>query len=119
MTNFDDIQSDYKEFVNYMYSAYLLLSYLVRDINKFLLEYSKSKHFDEKFAYDIVANLLYLENFFNLTNEILEEIEKTTLANLKFPEINNVVNFYDYMKVPDDYEQDAYFDLNNPVDWNK
>jgi len=34
-------------------------------------------------------------------------------------ENKKIIYLEDYIRIPDDYDEDAYVNLNNPIDWNK
>ena len=45
--NFNDIKSEYQEFIEHIYYAHSLSEELKKNINKFLLQYKHSKNFEE------------------------------------------------------------------------
>ena len=112
---FEELQIIYKEFETYICNAHGYLSELLPQLNKFILEYNISKHCNRKFAEELEKNLLYLEMFYKNVDEVLEYIENVSFLKLKMPEINNVINIDDYIKIPDDYTESIYMDADNLI----
>lgn len=95
---FDEIQEEYKLFLEHLSFAHSYLYELVPIINTFLLNYCKIKKYDEDFAYNLEIILIYLENFLVDLDEILENIDNTNLLDMKYikPEFdtNKKTNLY-------------------------
>lgn len=115
--NFENILLEYKEFLEYISLANSLSEELVENGNIFLKEYCKSLHYNENFAEEFEINLLYLENFYQRINDMFELIDNVNLSQLKMPEINNILYFDNYIKIPDNYDEDIFVDLNFPIVW--
>lgn len=97
ITKLENIQSKYKMFLEHLYFAESCLEELVEQTNKYLYDYSKSKHCDKNFAENIEINSLYFDNFLERINNITDDIEGISIQDLEEPKINNVVNIFENM----------------------
>ena len=112
----NDIKTEYKTFLEHLYFAENCLQELAEHTNKYLYDYSRTKNCDKNFAENIEINSLYFDYFLEKINNIIDDIEEVSIQDLEEPKINNVVNIVEYLPVPDNYEQDIYADINNPID---
>lgn len=119
----NNIQIDYKHFLEYTYTAYSLLSDLYPKTNEFLQDYCKKEEYDKEFAYRFEIFSLNIERILFEFNNLVEEIEKTYLPKMKIlekePKIKrnpweDVLIFY-----PRWYEEDIYVNSEDKIDWDK
>ena len=62
---------------------------------------------------------LYVIKRFQKFENIMDYIDGVTLNKLNTPEIMNVVNIDDYIKIPENYEHDTYINIDIPDDFIK
>ena len=112
--NFEKIRADYNDFFIGINTAHSILYHLICVLYKFLEEYKKDSY-DEIFTDNIEINLANLECIFYTIDNVVELMENITLLETKLPTNHNtkIYNFYDYLKILDDYEQDIYIDINH------
>ena len=119
----NNIQTDYKHFLEYTYMAHSFLSDLYPKTNEFLQNYCKKEKYDKEFAYRFEIFSLNIERILFEFNNLLEEIEKASLPKIKIlekePKIKrnpweDVLIFY-----PKWYEEDIYINSEDKIDWDK
>ena len=84
--DFKDIQTEYKNFIEHIYSAHSHLENLIPELSIFLSKYCKSKNYSEDFAQEIDNNLTNFENIFIILDDLLEKIETITFNEVVHPE---------------------------------
>ena len=121
MIDYKNIQDDYNSFIKYVSFTNSLSRYLIANINKFLSEYYKLANYNETFA-DNLELVLANKSYFMITDEAIKFIENINLPILQFPQAE-IINFYDFIKIPEDYDIDMHVDINNLPDlpelWEK
>lgn len=109
---FEELQTEYKIFLDQLYSIHYLLAYLVKHTNQYLTEYTKLNNSDKEFADNIELYLLYFEKFHESVDYITELADSLDFDKLKVPEIKNLMNISDYLVLPENYDIDVIIDMN-------
>ena len=117
--NLKNIKNEYKCFLENIYMAESFLDELLEHSGKLLSDYCKYKNRDTNFAYKLEENLLYLEYISGEMKNLIECIDYITLQEIKIHCIHNFKNIHEQMFIPEEYEQDVYVDINNPISWDK
>ncbi len=110
-----ELQTEYKSFLEQLYSAHDSLSFLVKYTNEYLTEYIKLHNYDKEFAEKVELNLLYFEKFYEVIDYVTELTESTNFNKLKIPEIKNLINIFDHFPLPDKYDIDIVVDMNRKL----
>ena len=113
--NFEDIQTEYKLFFEHLYAAQGYMEWFFKNGNKFLQDYSKSKLCDKNFAEKLDEELLKLAVIYKNIDDTIDLLSDISIGEMEYSEQNNILNFDDYIKIPDDYDMDIYVDLNHPI----
>lgn len=108
----EDIQINYKTFIENTYCAYSVLGVIIDEINNLISECYKFENCKEYFIDNLELNLVYLEKIYQYMNYVIENTENVAIPDMKFPEAK-LYNFDNYIQVPDKYEQDIYVDINS------
>ena len=113
--NFEDIKTECKYAVESISLAHSYLSELVPEIEKFIHNYEKSKNCDTMFLEEMENNRLYLQMFFEHIDSIFDDIEKMNITELQLPDINNVVNIFNYWMPDESYDKDIFVQPNESL----
>ena len=116
---FEDMLIQYKYFIENIYNAYSCLNDLITLLNKFLKDYYKLKKFDEEFASELELKLTYFENYYQILDPIIDELDKFSLTDNRKKENTkisraNICIFYPKYYV----EKDIYVPSDYRVDWD-
>ena len=114
--NLEILKSDYKMFFEHFCYAHSAMEYLIKTTNRFLSNHKEN--YDYIYAENLDLYLLYFEKFYNILDNMMEEVENLSFAEHRTIFSSNITNIYDYVKIPDNYEQDILVDMNTTFDWN-
>lgn len=112
MVDYNDLQNDYKYFIEYVSYTSSLNEYLILNIHQFLSEYYKLENYDETFADNLELILANIESYYILSNYATEYIKEINLPILKLIHAE-IINFDNCTKIPNNYDIDIYTDFNN------
>lgn len=110
--NLKDIKSDYNYFLMYLNVAYSILSFLVQQLSIYLQNNYDSINYDEIYTDNLELNLAYFKDIYEILYKALEYAENISINELQMPTAK-ICNFYNYINIPPDYEQDICVDMNN------
>lgn len=122
MIDYEDILSNYNDFIKHISYTNSLNNYLISNINQFLAGYYKNENYNETFTDNLELVLANIESYYMLTDDAIELLENINLPILKSPQAE-IINFYDFIKIPEDYDTDMYVDMKDLPDlselWEK
>jgi len=111
----NDTKKEYNNFIEFLNNTYSFLDETIFLTNSYLSNYTTLSNFNHKFAEKMEINILYLEHFSSMLNEIMEMLDK-----VNFDEIKPKKDIYLFL--PKNYEQDFCYDIRykiNLIDYYK